>query len=148
MVSSSSTVSFGLTPRTRAATPVTCGAAMEVPDWIFIDCLVHPERMFTPGAAMSGLARSVYFDGPRSENFATTSSDRSAPTAKASGKEPGWVIEPGPPGLFPSTLPAEKTGRMPALRHCLRASWKRRLVAELPHELLTTRGASSGCLTP
>ena len=106
------------------------------------------ERIFTPGATISGFALSVNFEGPRKENFATLSSLRIAPTANASGKEAGVPMEPSPPLLEAERLPAEKTGNIPALRHCFNTGRKNSLWELPPQELFIMRGASSGWATP
>jgi hypothetical protein len=63
----------------RAATPLTCGDAMDVPDWIskgpgaLIKFFGHAARMFSPGASMSGFSTPGEMElGPREENHATT----------------------------------------------------------------------------
>jgi hypothetical protein len=93
-----------------AAAPVTCGAAIEVPD-----CRVYapagpragsfesPERaatMFTPGATRSGLSPSSPARGPRLDNPATWSPVVPAPTASAASAEAGEDTRP--PSLPPA----------------------------------------------
>jgi hypothetical protein len=67
----------------RAATPLTCGDAMDVPDWMLKapgPCFTfrgHAARMFSPGASMSGLSTPGEVElGPREENHATTGAGR------------------------------------------------------------------------
>jgi hypothetical protein len=54
----------GYTLFTRAAIPVTCGHAMEVPDRM-LKCISflagdHAAKMFSPGAAMSGYKKCTH----------------------------------------------------------------------------------------
>lgn len=78
----------GYTLFTRAAIPVTCGHAMEVPDRTLkrIPFLAgdHAAKMFSPGAATSGFRISGVSElGPLEENAATRGASRSPKTVFA-----------------------------------------------------------------
>ncbi len=69
------TVQDGLRARSRATPPLTCGAAMLVPEKrVHVPSLAGTdERMFDPGAATSGFIRSDLGVGPADEKLETTS---------------------------------------------------------------------------
>jgi hypothetical protein len=71
-----------LSERTRAATPATCGVAIEVPDLFEYVLSQSVLRMPTPGATTS-------ICGPVFENDARRSSSSVAPTAKTLGYAAG-----------------------------------------------------------
>src|SRR2546428_13886024 len=77
-------VAVGLPWRYGAATPVTCGVAIDVPLIVFVDVSVshHADVMFTPGANQST-------HGPKSEKLALRSAESVAPTVIASATPDG-----------------------------------------------------------
>ncbi len=85
-----------------AATPTTCGVAIEVPvmdRWSAVPALAAV--MSTPGAVTSGFTPPVAV-GPRPENAATTSERSTAPTLNALRALPGEEIDPAPGPSFPA----------------------------------------------
>ncbi len=77
--------------KSRAARPVTWGAAMEVPSFSAYPPPGTLERTLVPGAETSGLV-SPQGEGPRLEKEAITSSVSVAPTAKDSAKLAGELM--------------------------------------------------------
>src|SRR6267143_6687380 len=81
-------VAAGLPWRYRAATPATCGVAIDVPLIVFVDVSVshHADVMFTPGANQST-------HGPKSEKLALPSAEVVAPTVIASATPAGEPVQ-------------------------------------------------------
>src|SRR5690349_2571072 len=77
----------GFVSRNNAATPVTCGVAIDVPEIVFVavSLVFHDEVMLLPGAKMS---RHV----PKFENEARASLIVVAPTVIALGTSAGEVV--------------------------------------------------------
>ena len=101
-----------------AASPATCGVAIDVPlIVVYASSTIGPSSVpaaraavtSTPGATTSGLIAPLRKRGPRLENPAITLSMSTAPTVRAASAAPGEVTVEGP--LLP-LLPAAMTNKL------------------------------------
>jgi hypothetical protein len=81
-------VAAGFASRYSAATPVTCGVAIDVPEIVFVAVfeVFHEDVMFTPGARISTTL-------PKFENEANASLISVAPTVIASTTPAGDCVD-------------------------------------------------------
>ncbi len=128
----------GCRARRSASTPVTCGAAIDVPLTVCQPPVRSAVRTSVPGAVRSGKARPSQGDVPRPDSGrAAVPLASRAPTARASGSVAGLD------GTV--AFPAAKTTRMPAARSAARsgsnAVWQPAVAS--PQLALTMAGASA-----
>ena len=120
---------LGFVSKNNAATPATCGVAIDVPEIVFVavSLVFHDDVMLLPGAKMSR-------QGPKFENDARASVIVVAPTVMAFGTRAGDVVQ-----AFTLLFPAAIAYVTPSLMELVTAVSKA-VEAPPPKLMLATAG--------
>ena len=129
-LSTAAGVAEGFASRYRAATPATCGAAIEVPLIVFVAVLLvyHAEVMLEPGAKMSTQV-------PMLEKEERASVEVDEATVIAAGTRARVLVQASPPVSFPAEIAYVTPSAMELL-----TALSTLLLAEPPRLIFATAG--------